>query len=95
MCLHLLVNGHARTVDLSGVDQVDYDATRALMTSSLGADGVKNRDAITDAFLYLLNNCPGANASDLWHHVFYRLYSNLTSATGLFQSGAKLGPCLR
>lgn len=40
MHLNLLVNGHARTVDLPGVDQADYDAAQALMTSSLGADGV-------------------------------------------------------
>ncbi len=87
MRLNLLVNGHARTVDLPGVDQADYDATRALMTSSLGADGVKNRDAITDAFLHLLNNCPGANASDLWHHVAYRLYSNLLLQRGFSSPG--------
>jgi len=87
MRLNLLVNGHARTVDLPGVDQVDYDAAHALMTSSLGADGVKNRDAITDAFLYLLNNCPGANASDLWHHVVYRLYSNLLLQRGFSSPG--------
>lgn len=87
MQLNMLVNGYARTVDLPGVDQADYNAVQALMTSSLGADGVKNRDAITDAFLYLLNNCSGANASDLWHHVVYRLYSNLLLQRGLSSPG--------
>jgi hypothetical protein len=38
---------------------------------------IKNREAICEAFLYALQNSPGANASDIWHHVVYRLYCEI------------------
>src|SRR5579875_846694 len=87
MQLTITVNGHVRTVDLPGVSQAAYDATQALLTKSLGGNGVKNREAIIDAFLYLLDHCPGANASDLWHHIVYRLYSSILVQRGFLSPG--------
>lgn len=49
------------------------------MDRNLANPKIKNRDAIGRAFLYVLQNCPTANPSDLWHHVIYRLYCETIS----------------
>lgn len=54
-----------------------YAHTAGLLRARLRDSGVKNREAICEAFLYALKNCPGANASDLWHHVVGRLYCEI------------------
>jgi len=47
------------------------------MDQALRDPAVKNREVIAETFAFLLHNSPKANASDLWHHVVYRLYCRL------------------
>src|SRR6266852_1261903 len=72
--LQTSVNGIAVQIDLPGVSEAAYKATEALLDTQLGNAKIKNREAISAGFLYALRLCPDANASDLWHHVVYRLY---------------------
>lgn len=74
MVLGTSVNGVAVKIDLPGVSEDVYQATATLLDTKLEDPTTKNRDAIMSAFLYTLIQCPTANASDLWHHVVYRLY---------------------
>ncbi len=64
-------------IDLPGVSESAFNAVRLLLDQALKRPQVKNRDAIKDAFLTALKTCPTANASDLWHHVVYRLYCEI------------------
>jgi len=61
-------------IDLPGVSEEAYQATAAVLDKHLASPTTKNRDAISEGFLYALIQCPTANASDLWHHVVYRQY---------------------
>jgi hypothetical protein len=74
MLLKTTVNGIGVQIDLPGVSEKAYQAIASLLDSSLGNAAIKNREAISAGFLYALRQCPKANASDLWHHVVYRLY---------------------
>lgn len=71
------MNRVAVEIDLPGVSEEVYTRTADLLRASLAIPQVKNREAICEAFLYALGNCVGANASDLWHHVVYRLYCEI------------------
>jgi hypothetical protein len=71
------VNGVEVVIDLPGVSETAYHAVGELIDNALSRPKVKNRDAIKDAYLTALRTCPGANASDLWHHVVYRQYRSL------------------
>ena len=62
---------------MPSVGEKIYVHTAGLLRARLGDASVKNREAICEAFLYALKNCPGANASDLWHHVVGRLYCEI------------------
>ncbi len=64
-------------IDLPGVSQKAYLATKTLLDAKLGNVDRKNREAISTAFVHALRKCPNANASDLWHHVVYRLYCTI------------------
>lgn len=77
MQLDLFVNRTKIVVDLPGVEEADYLATATMINGSLSTPQVKNREAIRDAFLFILGRSPSANASDLWHHVIYRLYCDV------------------
>ena len=70
-------NGIAVQIDLPGVSEAAYEATAALLDDQLGNAKMKNREAISAGFLDALRLCPDANASDLWHHVVYRLYCTM------------------
>jgi hypothetical protein len=72
--LRTIINRVAVEIDLESVSEKVYANSADLLRVSLSDADVKNREAICETFLYALNNCPGANASDLWHHVVYRLY---------------------
>jgi len=72
--LKLIVNRVEVELDLAGVTETAYQETESLLSDNLGNPKVKNREAIAVAFLHVLRQCPEANASDLWHHVVYRLY---------------------
>lgn len=74
MQIELFVNRTKVSVDLPGVEEADYIATAAILDKRLSSPSDKNREAIRDAFLFILGRSPTANASDLWHHVVYRLY---------------------
>src|SRR5207237_291619 len=71
------VNGVEVAIDLPGVSETSFKAIEELLDQALKRPSVKNRDAIKDAFLTALRTCPSANASDLWHHVVYRLYCEI------------------
>jgi hypothetical protein len=75
--LHTTVNRVAVQIDLPFVTEEVYRYVAELLRAHLGDPNTKNREAICEAFLYALNSCPGANASDLWHHVVYRLYCKI------------------
>ena len=77
MLLRTTVAGTPVKIDLPGVLQANYKQGELILRQSLGQPGVKNREAICDCFLYMLRNSPRANASDLWHHVVYRLYCDV------------------
>jgi hypothetical protein len=74
MLLKQTVNGIEVQIDLPGVSERAYQTTASLLDSTLGNPAIKNREAISAGFLYVLKRCPKANPSDLWHHVVYRLY---------------------
>lgn len=77
MVLKLIVNGVEVSIDLPGVSEEAYEAIAVLIDSHLANPEGKNRDAIAAGFLYALKECSTANASDLWHHVVYRLYRTI------------------
>jgi len=79
MRLSTKVNGAEVEIDLPGLREKNYQAIRAQMAKELERQQVKNRDVIANAFLYALQHAPKANASDLWHHVVYRLYCELAA----------------
>ncbi|HMG74909.1 MAG TPA: BsaWI family type II restriction enzyme [Pyrinomonadaceae bacterium] len=74
MLLKTTVNGIKVQIDLPGVSLKAYRAIEALLDDKLSNPSIKNREAIAVSFLNALKQCPQANASDLWHHVVYRLY---------------------
>jgi hypothetical protein len=74
MKLQAVVNKTKVEIDLPGVTEAAYNAAAVRIDTALADPEVKNREAIADTFLELLKLCPTANASDLWHHVVYRLY---------------------
>ena len=73
MILRKIVNNVEVEIDLSGVSERDYECIEEVLRNGLADDQVKNREVIHDAYMNALNLCPQANASDLWHHVVYRL----------------------
>ena len=75
--LKATVSKVAVEIDLPGVSEAAYNAAAIRIDTALADPKVKNREAICDAFLELLKLCPTANASDLWHHVVYRLYCEI------------------
>lgn len=77
MLLKATVNNVQVYIDLPGVSEEAYQAIAAVIEKHLASPSTKNRDAISEGFLYALIQCPTANASDLWHHVVYRLYSSI------------------
>ena len=77
MLLQITVNAARVELDLPGVSEEAYQTTAALLDADLSDSKIKNREAISKAFLYVLSQCPNANASDLWHHVVYRLYCSI------------------
>lgn len=74
MRLKLTVNRVEVNLDIPGLTTEAYAQTREELANSLAVPTIKNRDAISAAFLYVLRQCPQANPSDLWHHAVYRLY---------------------
>lgn len=77
MILKTNVNRVEVEIDLPGVSEEAYQATAAVLDKHLASPTTKNRDAISEGFLFALIQCPTANASDLWHHVVYRLYCTI------------------
>ena len=75
--LRTTVNRVVVEIDLEAVSEEVYARAAEILRARLGDPKVKNREAIGETFLYTLSNCPAANASDLWHHVVYRLYCEI------------------
>lgn len=77
MKLNTTINGVTVEIDLPGVAESSYNAAAVRIDAALADTEVKNREVISETFLELLSLCPTANASDLWHHVVYRLYCEI------------------
>jgi hypothetical protein len=75
--LQAVVNKTKIEIDLPGVSEAAYNAAAIRINTALSNPEIKNREVICDAFLELLKLCPTANASDIWHHVVYRLYCKI------------------
>jgi BsaWI-like restriction endonuclease len=75
--LHAVVNKISVIIDLPGVTEAAHSAAGLRIDTALADPEVKNREVICDSFLELLRLCPTANASDLWHHIVYRLYCEI------------------
>jgi len=75
--LFTTVNKIKVEIELPGVSGAAYNAAAIRIDTVLADSEVKNREVISETFLELLNLCPAANASDLWHHVVYRLYCEI------------------
>lgn len=74
MLLTTIVNRVTVQIDLSGISNEVYDEAGAILNQSLATSSTKNREAIKEAYLHVLQASPAANASDIWHHVVYRQY---------------------
>ncbi len=77
MRIRTTVNRVRVGIDLPGLSKRVYELVARRMDRALSRPKVKNREVICDAFLYLLQKCPIANPSDLWHHVVYRHYCKI------------------
>lgn len=77
MQLNTTVNGSLVQISLPNISQPVYDAAGEQIGAALANPKTKNREAIKAAFLYCLQHSPGANASDIWHHVVYRQYCEI------------------
>lgn len=77
MMLRTRIRGEIFEIDLPEITDQQYGAVNTQMRRAFRRQELKNRDVICEAFLWLLQACPGANASDLWHHIVYRLYCQL------------------
>jgi hypothetical protein len=75
--LDLTVNRVRVEIDLPGLTEKVYREARKRLNWLLAKPEVKNREAVAQAFIYLLRKSPEANPSDLWHHVVYRLYCDI------------------
>lgn len=79
MNLPVTSNGVIIIIHLEHVEKKTFHDASTMLSDAL-ENGMKNRDAIADAFLFMLQRSPGANPSDLWHHAVYRLYCSLCIA---------------
>lgn len=73
--MKLSIRGVEITID--GFTETDHSAVRELLQKDLADLSIKNRTAIKNAFAEAVRRSPDANPSDLWHHVVYRLYTEL------------------
>jgi hypothetical protein len=83
-------NENGVTVVLQDVADRDYATITETFTRLLQTVE-KKRDAIADGFLAAIRRCPRANPSDLWHHVLYRQYLKLHTASNPAQSWVRAG----
>jgi len=77
MNISVAVGGQLAIIPIPGLTKKVYLETRRLLERALSSPKVKNRDAITEAFLFARSCSPQANPSDLWHHVVYRTYCEI------------------
>lgn len=69
-----------------------YKRVEDLFTSLNENDcGMSNRDAICWALNYAINMMPGANPSDIYHHLIYRMYVKVYRRTDPKQSWVRAG----
>lgn len=83
-------NENGVTVVLQDVSDKDYAAITKTFTKLLQTSE-KKREAIAEGFLDAIRRCPRANPSDLWHHVLYRQYLKLHTASNPAQSWVRAG----
>lgn len=63
-------------MQVEGIDQASYDRVRAQMQSEY--TGTLNYQLIGRAFRLAVDLAPNANPSDLWQHVVYRTYMEIS-----------------
>lgn len=70
----MFININGVAVEIQNFTENDYNVIALKMRSDLSNPKVKNRDIIYGAFSHAVSLAPEANASDLWHHIVYRIY---------------------
>lgn len=73
-------------VELDNVSDSDYAEIKAFFEPLINDGNTKSRIAICRAFQFATMKCPGANPSDLWHHVIYRDYKRTKTGSNPEQS---------
>ena len=77
----MFVNINGIDVEILNFSESNYNTVESALKSSLSLPKAKNRDVIYQAFKLAVSLAPQANASDLWHHVVYRIYMEQLKAT--------------
>jgi hypothetical protein len=62
-------------VHIAGITDAEVTASAQLLVNLIAAEKIS--DAVTKAFLAIVQMCPAANPSDLWQHVIYRQFRAL------------------
>ena len=70
--MFIKINGVA--VEIQNFSEDDYNIVKSQIRTAFAKPHAKNRDIIYRAFSLAVSLAPEANASDLWHHVVYRIY---------------------
>ncbi|MGA8092306.1 MAG: BsaWI family type II restriction enzyme [Thermoplasmata archaeon] len=78
------------TVELSEVVPSQYEEICQVLKDHIRPPGPA-RNGIAFAFLHAVRLCPGANPSDLWHHVIYRTFTGLRGGPDPAQSWKRAG----
>lgn len=74
------------TVDLPYLKDEAYAEIEKYFIPLVNKEGLKAREAISDAFSLAISLAPNENLSDLWHHVIYRIYKREKIAASSEQS---------
>lgn len=72
----MIININGIPVEILHFSENDYNKVQNQIRAELATPKTKNRDVIQRAFSLAVSLAPQANASDLWHHVVYRIYMN-------------------
>ena len=70
----MFININGIDVEILNFSESDYNRVKSVLRASLANPKAKNRDVIYQAFKSAVSLAPQANASNLWHHVVYRIY---------------------
>lgn len=75
---------------LDNITPENYNNIRNYLKSQLTLKQ-KKRDAVLNSFVYAMQLVPLANPSDVWHHIIYRSFIDLSSGGDAGQSWKRVG----